>query len=585
MLPDSFLTELKYRSDIEQVIGGYVQLRRRGRNLVGLCPFHSEKSPSFTVFPENQSFYCFGCQAGGDVITFIRRAENLDYIEAVRFLADRAGMELPEQTDDSSRRKRMRMLEMNREAARWFHQTLMSDAGKPGRAYLAGRGMTIQMVKKFGLGYAPAGWNNLSDLLKQKGYTEEEMVDAGLAGRGKRGGVYDTFRERVMFPIIDLRGSVIGFGGRILQGDGPKYLNSPDTMVFKKSRNLFALNFAKSSKRNYLILCEGYMDVIAMYQAGFDCAIAALGTAFTDEQARLIAQYTQEIILAGDSDGPGQKAVRRNIGILEKLGLKIRILSLTGAKDPDEFIKKFGAERFEMLLEGSTSILDFELNRLRAEHNLETPDGRTGFLQGFIRLMTETPSPVQREVYISQISRELEVSRQMLESQIDAAFRKKRRSEEKRQAQDLRPFLTARPSERQDLERQKYPKETIAGERLIAYLLKNPERREWVTGQVEAAKIPSELDRTIYQTICTRMEQGRLVEMISLSEELSMEAISRLSQIISGEGGQNISDEEAADYIRILQDSGTEKRAASMASADDEDVRKYIQSLADRKRR
>lgn len=268
MLPEAFLNELKYRSDIEQVIGGYVQLRRRGRNLTGLCPFHSEKTPSFTVYPENQSFYCFGCGAGGDVISFIRRAENLDYMEAIRFLAARAGMEVPEsQMDDTAHRLKMRILEMNREAARYFHQCLMSPTGKAARAYLVGRGLTKATVTRFGLGYAPNSWDSLTGFLRSKGYTIEEMTAGGLAATGKKGGCYDSFRDRVIFPIIDLRGGVIGFGGRIMEGSGPKYLNSPDTPVFKKSRNLFAMNFAKNTKRGELMLAEGYMDVIAMHQA------------------------------------------------------------------------------------------------------------------------------------------------------------------------------------------------------------------------------------------------------------------------------------------------------------------------------
>ncbi|MEG2074569.1 MAG: DNA primase, partial [Angelakisella sp.] len=364
MLPESFLNELKYRCDIEQTNSSYLPLRRRGRNLTGLCPFHSEKTPSFTVYPENQSFFCFGCGAGGDIISFIKRIENLDYIEAVRFLAQRAGMEMPENAEDGSHKLRLKIQEMNREAAKYYHTMLMADCGKAARTYLIGRGMTKAMVTKFGVGYAPDGWQGLADHLRAKGYTNDEMAAAALVSHGKNGGVYDSFRDRVIFPIIDLRGGVIGFGGRVMQGSGPKYLNSSDTLVFKKSRNLFALNLAKSTKRKQILLAEGYMDVISIYQAGFDNAVATLGTALTEEQARLISGYTSEVVIAYDSDGAGQTATKRAVDILERVGLKLKILSMAGAKDPDEYIKKFGAERFELLIEGSKSSLDFEISKL-----------------------------------------------------------------------------------------------------------------------------------------------------------------------------------------------------------------------------
>ena len=337
MISELFLQELKSYSDIEQVVSSYVHLKRRGRVATGLCPFHSEKTPSFTVYPDNQSFYCFGCGAGGDVITFIRRIENLEYVEAVRFLAQRAGMAMPEDTrDDGMARLKARVLELNRTLARFYHSCLRGPQGKPGLDYLHGRGLTNQTIIRFGLGYAPDSWDAACKYLRSRGFTDDEMVSAAVAARGKSGGLYDSFRNRAMFPIIDLRGNVIGFGGRVM-GDakGPKYLNSSDTPVFKKSRNLFALNFAKASKREGLILCEGYMDVIAMHQAGFDNAVATLGTALTSEQSRLIAQYAQGVTLSYDSDGAGQAATRRAVGLLGEVGVKIKVLSITGAKDPD----------------------------------------------------------------------------------------------------------------------------------------------------------------------------------------------------------------------------------------------------------
>ena len=438
MIPDQFLQELKYRSDIEQIIGSYVNLRRRGRTLSGLCPFHSEKSPSFTVYPENQSFYCFGCGAGGDVISFIRRIENLDYMESIRFLAQRAGMQVPEEAgDDRSARLRKRILELNRDAARYFHRNLMSEAGRPGRAYLIGRGLTKATITHFGIGYASEGWNGLTDAMKKLGYTKEELLAAHLANEGQRGGYYDIFRNRAIFPIIDLRGNVIAFGGRNLGEKGPKYLNSSDTPVFKKSRNLFALNFAKGSDRKELILCEGYMDVVSMHQAGFTNAVATLGTALTEEQSRLIAQYTGEVVLSYDSDAPGQAATRRATGLLEAAGVKIRVLSIPDAKDPDEFIKKFGAERFAQLIEGSSSATDFAINKLRQENDVTTAEGKVSFLKQFAVLMAGLPNPIEREVYLSKVCRELEVDKAAVAGQIAREQKRRDYRDRKKEERDL----------------------------------------------------------------------------------------------------------------------------------------------------
>ncbi|MBR4889149.1 MAG: DNA primase, partial [Clostridia bacterium] len=311
-LPDSFLQELKARSDITDVISGYVTLKRRGRNHVGLCPFHNEKSPSFNIYPENGSFYCFGCGVGGDVITFIRRIENLDYMEAVRFLAQRAGLTVPENSvDDSMAQLRRRVLEVNRETARFFHTTLMSPEGKPGLDYFTRRGLSPATIRHFGLGYAPESRFALVNHLRSKGFTKDEMVQANVAFLSRNGNPVDRFTARAMFPIIDLRGNVVAFGGRILTNEKPKYINTSDTPVYHKSSGLFAMNFAKNENSDTLILAEGYMDVIALHQAGFRTAIASLGTALTGEQARIIARYAKEAVICYDSDEAGQKAASR----------------------------------------------------------------------------------------------------------------------------------------------------------------------------------------------------------------------------------------------------------------------------------
>ena len=585
MLPETFLNELRYNTDIEQVISRYVQLRRRGRNLTGLCPFHSEKTPSFTVYPDTQSFYCFGCGAGGDAITFMRKIENRDYMEAVRTLAERAGMAVPEGTvDDGSRQRKARILELNRAAARHFHQNLMSDMGRGARKYLVGRGLTKATVVKFGIGFAPESWDDLRDHLRGKGFTDQEMIAAALVNPGKNGGCYDAFRNRVIFPIIDLRGGVIAFGGRNLGEKGPKYLNSGDTPVFKKSRNLFALNFAKSTKRPELILCEGYMDVVSVHQGGFDNAVATLGTSLTPEQAKLISNYTKTVVLSYDSDGAGQTATKRAIAIFEDTGVKVRVLSIPDAKDPDEFLKKFGPQRFELLLEGSAGAIDFEIQKLKKGYDMDSPEGRVGFLQDFVRLMAGIPSPIQREVYLSKVCRELEVDKQAVALQLETALRRKKNGEKKRDARELRPFTARQASAKTDIEKQKHPKYVLAEERLIAYLVRDPGAWDWVGREVTAEELISPRDREIFQAVAARLSDGLAADMMSLSGVLGEEAMARLSEILASPGGENISAREAEDYIRTLKSFYTEKTKEQVGSMEEEDLRSYIASIAAKKK-
>ena len=344
MIPREYIDEVVRRSDITEVVSSYVQLRHRGRTHTGLCPFHSEKTPSFVVYPETQSFYCFGCGAGGDVITFVRKINNLDYVEAVKMLAGRAGMPMPEE-DDKAGRLRSRVLAINKEAARFFYEQLNAenDDARTARAYWRGRGLSDSTIRRFGLGYSPNDFGALRRHLRARGYTEEEMLASGLQKRSEKGNVYDVFRGRVMTPIFDLRGNVIAFGGRVLGDEKPKYINSPETLVYKKSKAMFALNIAKKSASRRYILCEGYMDVISLHQAGFDTAVAACGTALTPDQVRLLGEYADEVVLCYDSDEAGQKATARSLGLFAESPVKVSVLNIPGAKDPDEFIKKNGS--------------------------------------------------------------------------------------------------------------------------------------------------------------------------------------------------------------------------------------------------
>ena len=586
MISESFIQQLKQYSDIERTVSGYVQLKRKGRYLAGLCPFHSEKSPSFYVYPQTQSFYCFGCGAGGDVITFIRKIENLEYVEAVRFLAEKNGLTVPEDDESQARsERRKRILEINRETGRFYFSCLMSEAGRDALNYLIQRGRNKKSIRHFGLGYAPNEWSALCDHLHQKGYTNDEMVDANVAVRNKKGGVYDRFRNRVMFPIIDLRGNVVAFGGRALDDKGAKYLNSSDTPVFKKSRNLFALNFAKTSSRPGLILAEGYMDVIAIHQAGFDNAIATLGTALTEEQARLISQYTDKVILAYDSDGPGQAATKRAINIFDEVGVKVSVLSMTGAKDPDEFLKKYGPERFAMLLDGSSNAIEFELSKLRKNFDTEQADGKVGFLKEACKLFAGIRNPVEREVYITQVAQELSISPQAIHAQINNLDKREHYRENRKQKADMNIYIGNMAAAKDDPQRRSNLRYAMAEEGIIYCLLKNPDFYKKISEQIGEQDFVTDQNRELYHAMAQRLEEGKSVEMIELSSLLSQEGMSRLSAILATAPTQRCDETALDDYIARLIEHRNVKTEKEVAQMDDEDLGEYIKNLAAKKNR
>ena len=583
---DLFIQQLKQYSDIERIISGYVPLSRKGRNLSGLCPFHSEKTPSFFVYPQTQSFYCFGCGAGGDVITFIRRIENLEYLEAVRFLAEKCGLTVPDsQQEDERAVQRRRILEINREAARFFHAQLMSEQGKQAYDYLTRRGRDRKTIRHFGLGYAPEGWRVLSDYLKTKGFTEEEMVAANVAVNSKRGSVYDRFRNRVMFPIIDLRGNVVGFGGRTLDDQGAKYLNTSDTPVFKKSRNLFAMNFAKTSKQPGLILAEGYMDVIAIHQAGFDNAIATLGTALTDEQARLISQYTDKVILAYDSDGPGQAATKRSINIFDEVGVKVSVLSMTGAKDPDEFIQKYGRERFAMLLDGSSNALEFELSKIRSRFDISTADGKVNFLKEACKLFAGIRNPVEREVYLTQVANELEIAPQAIHAQIKSLDKQALSRDRSRQRRDTDLYIGRMAAAKDDIQRKVNLRYAMAEEGILYCLMKNPDFWKIVSARISEQDFVTDVNREIYRSMGQILEEGKPLEMMELSAVLSPSQMGRVSAILAGAPSQRCDEEGLNDYLRILLEHKNEKTEQEVAQMDDDALEEYVKHLAAKKNR
>ena len=406
--PDEVIEEVRSSNNIVDIIGGYVRLQKKGSSYFGLCPFHNEKSPSFSVSPNKQMYYCFGCGAGGNVFTFIMEYENQTFPEAVKILADRAGIALPEaeltEEQKRERNKRQLLLEINKTAANYFYYQLNGDQGQQAREYLENRRLSKETQIHFGLGYASKYSNDLYLYLKKKGYQDQILKETGLLTYDEKRGAHDKFWNRVMFPIMDVNNRVIGFGGRVM-GDGtPKYLNSPETMLFDKSRNLYGLNYARTSRKPYMIICEGYMDVIAMHQAGFTNAVASLGTAFTAQHSVLLKRYTQEVRLAYDSDGAGQKAALRAIPILKSAGINVRVIHMDPYKDPDEFIKNLGAEAFQERNDAAESSFMFEISVLEKNYKQSDPEGRASFMKAMARRLLEFPQELERNIYIDAIA-------------------------------------------------------------------------------------------------------------------------------------------------------------------------------------
>ena len=557
--PESFITELAERNDIVDVVSGYVRLSKKsGSNLFGLCPFHSEKTPSFSVSPDKQIYHCFGCGKGGGVINFIMEIENLSFPEAVEFLARRVGMELPEQADDHESRRRARMLALNRDSARYFHDQLSTPGAQIAREYIAKRQISKKMVTAFGLGFAPDGWSGLIDAMHAKGYTDYELFDAGLVRRGKSGGYYDTFRRRLMFPVIDVRGNVIGFSGRVL-GDGePKYMNSPETLVFNKSRNLFALNLAKKSKSGYIILSEGNIDVVSLHQAGFDSAVASLGTSLTPEQARIISRYTNEVIIAYDNDGAGIKASQRAIGILEKLDLKVKVLRVNGAKDPDEFIRLKGADAFRNLLEGAENQVDYRLRAVTDKYDLSVDEQKVEFLKEASELVARLPGSVERQVYAMRVASMAGVNADVVAGETERRRKKLLRQSRREDAREQsRPERQSQPAEKAF--RYENPASAVAEEGVIRLLYLEPELINAPLPPAEEFSSP--VLAHIYTEICGMLRAGQKVSTTTLTALLSPEEISLVVNIIQKPELLANSRRSMSDYTERIK-SESERRGS-----------------------
>lgn len=584
MIPHEYIEELTRRTDIVDVVGNYVQLKRKGRLYGGLCPFHSEKTPSFVVYPETQSFYCFGCGAGGDVITFVRKINNLDYVEAVKMLAGRAGMPMPEE-DDKAGRLRSRVLAINKEAARFFYEQLNAenDDARAARAYWRGRGLSDSTIRRFGLGFSPNDFGALRRHLRTRGYTEEEMLASGLQKRSEKGNVYDVFRGRVMTPIFDLRGNVIAFGGRVLGDEKPKYINSPETLVYKKSKAMFALNIAKKSASRRYILCEGYMDVISLHQAGFDTAVAACGTALTPDQVRLLGEYADEVVLCYDSDEAGQKATARSLGLFAESPVKVSVLNIPGAKDPDEFIKKYGRERFEALLNGTSNAIEYKLAKVREKYDLARPADRVEYIKDAIRLLAGRLTPTEREVYAGRLAEETDVAKANVMAQLEAAVRaNQRRAQRQREKELLNTGAGA------DI---KLPYNVPGGEKalgvasaeqqLVAALIRDPSLIPMAESRVKPEQFLMEDMAAAYAAVLEAKRQGHLPDLATLASALPEETVSRLSLLLARNYDVGLGRRDVEMYLDRLEQSVPQSSKAGGMTG--EELEEYMERLRRKK--
>jgi len=576
--PPAFLDELTARNPIEDVVGQYVTLKRSGSNLFGLCPFHGEKTASFSVAPDKGIYYCFGCHKGGSVINFQMEIEGLSYPDAVRALAKRAGLEVPEDEQYQSRyRQQERLWALHKEAARFFHSQLYAPVGREALNYALGRGMNKFALTAFGVGYAPDSWDSLVNALRKKGYTEQELRDSGLVTISrKNGNLFDRFRDRLMFPIIDVRGNVIAFGGRVIKKDSEaaKYLNSPETLIFNKRKNLFGLNLAKKSKQPYFILVEGNIDVVTLHQYGFDSAVASLGTSLTDEQATLLSKYTDQVVLIYDGDNAGQNATRRAIPILEKAGIQVKVLQLRDAKDPDEFLKKFGADRFKLLLEESSNRVEYQLNAILKKYDLRDDDQKVKYLQESAELICTLSSSVQREVYSGRVAETAKISMEAMKMEVGRAFKRRIAREKKKQEKiDLAPAKNRQPQVGKIY--YKNMKSAMAEEMVLALCLRESALLDH-TAALQPEMFSSELLGKVFAQLVSRHKQGLEVSLSGLTDFTS-EEISHIAGLLHRQNGP-VNEQALLDCVHTIQDEYQSTKVTT-----DEDLRLRQERMKQRK--
>lgn len=566
-IPEQFIDELVARNEISDVVGEYVHLTQKGSNLWGLCPFHNEKTPSFSVSRDKQIYHCFGCGKGGGVISFVMEMENLSFVDAVRRLAKRVGMEVPDTgMDDAARKKYRRTLEANKEAARFYHSCLKASEGETVRRYLVQRQITPKFGTRFGLGAAPPEWDSLTRALTAKGFSKMELIDAGLAVAGKNGGIYDKFRGRLMLPVIDVRGDVVGFTSRILPGlEGAKYLNSPDTICFKKSRLLYGLNLAKNTKRDNLILVEGNLDVITLHQAGFDNAVATMGTALTEEHARILTRYTRELVLCYDNDSAGQKSTERVLGILKDVDLNVRVLQLPNGRDPsgqpikqdpDDFIKNYGPAAFEKYLNGSANQNDYRLDTILKDADFSTDEGRMAFLKTAVETVGRLSSPIEREIYGNRAAAAANITGAVFAQEVER-WRKEeyRRARRKETRKALTPMAAVQPRNRELSYRN--VRSAMAEEGILRLVMQDPAR--FAKAQIEPERFSSPMLGKVFALLRRRYEEGLSIQLAPLAAELTEQEMNHLTELLNQPESLNNGDRAMEDYISIIETEALER--------------------------
>ena len=584
-LPQDFIDRLKAANPIDEVMGSYVTLKRAGRDYVCLCPFHNEKTPSCHIHPDKEFFHCFGCGAGGDVITFVMKYHNLDYWEAVKMLAERGNVPLPENTgySDAGAQNKKRIYEMNKQAARFFYSQLKTEAGKACLDYLINkRKLSVETIKKYGMGFAPNSWSALKTHMMSLGYSEQELIDASLISRSVHNTkkTFDFFVNRAMFPFIDLTGHIVGFGGRALSADDKrKYLNSKDTACYNKEKFLFSLNFAKNAavKNRQIILCEGNLDVISLNQAGFENAVASCGTALTDRQARSLTQYADHIIICYDSDEAGQKATSKAINILENTGFKTTVVKMKGAKDPDEYLKLYGAARFKNLLKGSQGSVEYELTKRREGIDTDTDIGKIDYLKRAYGVLAGLNSPVERDIYTSRLSEEFGISKEAIRQEVEAQRRNARKQQEKREWQRT---VTFTDKKRDDInpEAFEHPKEDYAEQGIIYFLFANPDSCDEVCKLVTPQEFVTSLNRRIFESLVAKIQTAQDFSVASFNAEFSPDEVGKIVSLMDKYEKLSVDMNVCRDYINVLKQYAR-KQQQTNAAADNDSFMKELERL------
>ena len=577
---DEIIEEVRSRNDIVDVISTYVKLQKKGSSYFGLCPFHNEKSPSFSVSRQKQMYYCFGCGAGGNVFTFLMEYENYTFVEALKYLADRAGVELPEEEYSREAKERADtraiLMEINKAAAQYYYIQLKSSRGAVGLEYFKKRKLSDETIKAFGLGYSNKYSDDLYRYLKSKGYKDDMIAKAGLISIDEKNGVYDKFWNRVMFPIMDVNNRVIGFGGRVMGDAKPKYLNSPETVIFDKSRNLYGLNIARTSRKKYMLVCEGYMDVISMHQAGFNNAVAGCGTALTSEQVRLINRYAKEVILAYDADEAGQKAVHKAMELFKSTDVKIRVPRFTGGKDPDEIIKKLGRDKFKGMLEGASNDTEFSLLEIREKYDLETTQGKIDFVRDALKIIA-TLQPVEQDLYLTRISSELSIEKSSLKLQLQSLIKNNHRRESKNH------FKTIVNDYTRNVTREAYDtgvphKQTKAENRLLTLLMVYPDCSK-LLNDFDSNMLSDGFVKKAYSAILNRINDGLELNLMSFGDTFTDNEYSRLARLINNDCESNDSKAEFNDCLKIIEEEYNKKNSSSPSNMSEDEFRNLFSHL------